>query len=69
MRRFFHKIDLENICVYTIDIMPPTYEQNKKHIYKWREANTDRKKELDNKHQKKRYRWKKISIEFLCILI
>jgi hypothetical protein len=40
----------------------PTYEQNKKHIYKWREQNRE-------KHQRKRCCWKKIKTEFLHILI
>jgi hypothetical protein len=47
----------------------PTYEQNKKHIYKWREQNREKKKELDKKHQRKKYCWKQIKTEFLHILI
>ena len=49
--------------------MPPTYAQNKEHIYKWRLHNAERKRELDRKHQNKRFCWKKIQKEFLLILI
>ena len=47
----------------------PTYEQNKKHIYKWREQNRDKKRELDKKHKRKQYCWRQIKTEFLHILI
>ena len=51
----------------------PSYAQNKEHIYKWRENNLERKRELDNKHQKKRTQrktiWKEIRMEFFSILL
>jgi hypothetical protein len=34
-----------------------SYEKNKIHIYKWRENNKEKKKELDRKHQMNRYNW------------
>jgi hypothetical protein len=43
----------------------PTYEQNKKHIYKWQRNNADRVKEID----RRRKRWHYVKIEFLNILI
>jgi hypothetical protein len=49
--------------------MPPTYKQNKVHIYKWREQNRERKKELDRIHQRKRYFWKVESKIYLNILL
>jgi hypothetical protein len=48
---------------------PPSYKQNKKHIYSWRENNQDRYKELNLKHQIKFQTWKKIQKEFLQILL
>ena len=49
--------------------MPLPYEQNKKHIYEWREKNKEKSNELQNKYAKKYYRWKKIQKEFMNILI
>jgi hypothetical protein len=49
--------------------MPPTYKQNKEHIYKWRANNMDKIREIDNRRKKRAYYWKKIRLEFLQILI
>lgn len=49
--------------------MPPTYAQNKIHIYKWRESNKDAYRAIVCKSQKKYLAWKKIKFEFLSILI
>ena len=35
--------------------MPLSYEQNKKHIYKWRLTHSDKQKELSRKHAKTAY--------------
>ena len=43
----------------------PTYAENKKHFYKWREANIDRVRAIDAR----RKRWKYVKMEFLSILI
>ena len=45
--------------------MPPTYQQNKKHIYKWREQN----REHRNFNEAKNKRWRTIKKEFLNILL
>lgn len=50
-------------------IMPPTYAQNKVHIYKWRENNRDAMREINRKSTLKYYIWKRIQKEFLNILI
>ena len=53
--------------------MSPTYLQNKKHIYNWREAHHDEFRKKQNihqlKYQKKRNDWIKIQKIFLAILI
>jgi hypothetical protein len=49
--------------------MPPTYEQNKKHIYKWREHNVERKRELDRIHKRRSNCWLDAKREFLNILL
>lgn len=45
--------------------MPPTYQQNKEHIYKWREKNRDKYRKIAAKTE----RWKKAKKEFLNILL
>jgi hypothetical protein len=49
----------------------PTYAQNKKNIYKWRQNETNMRRQLDiNKLYKRRHdAWKKVKFEFLAILI
>ncbi len=49
--------------------MAMTYQQNKKHIMKWRENNPTRWRELNTAQKKRSYHWKKIKLEFLNILI
>lgn len=49
--------------------MPPTYEQNKKHIYKWRENNIERSRELIRKGKAKYDTWKKVQKIYLSILL
>lgn len=48
---------------------PPSYKQNKVHIYAWRENNQEKYKALNRKHQEKFQTWKKIQKEFLRILL
>ncbi len=49
--------------------MPPTYIQNKVHIYKYRATHLD-KVRLISRNSKRRYdNWKKIQREFLRILL
>ena len=49
--------------------MPPSYKQNKVHIYNYKETHLDKVREI-NKHSKRRYDcWKKIQKEFLRILL
>ena len=60
------KKDIRSISIISIIRMPsPTYEQNKPHIYIWREKNRCRHREIDLKAK----RWKKIKMEFLAILL
>jgi hypothetical protein len=47
----------------------PSYEQNKRHIYKWRENNIEKLREHNRKNWHKRYEWIKISKIFRNILI
>lgn len=51
----------------------PSYEQNKIHIYKWRETNIERNKEINRRARLKQYTkqkaWKEIKMEFLSILL
>jgi hypothetical protein len=51
----------------------PTYKQNKIHIYKWRENNNERHKEMSAKYMAKyrsnRKSWKEIQSIFLNILL
>lgn len=49
--------------------MPPTYEQNKKHIYNYRLNNLDKWRHADRVRKNRQYAWKKISIVFLNILL
>lgn len=47
----------------------PSYQQNKIHIYKWRENNIVRNRQINCKYKKKYDAWKKIKFEFLSILL
>ena len=38
----------------------PSYEQNKKHIYSWRQKNYEAHKQQSVKHMRKYCEWKKI---------
>lgn len=49
--------------------MAPTYEQNKKHIYKYRSTHPEKHREIDRRHKSKAYAWKKIQKMFLNILL
>ena len=49
--------------------MPPTYKQNKKHIYKYKEHNHDRVLEINRKANQKYSTWKKIQKVYLNILL
>jgi len=49
--------------------MPLPYSQNKKHIYKWRESNLTKLREINRISKAKCDRWKKVKKEFLLILI
>jgi len=44
---------------------PPTYKQNKAHIYHWRQQNRDLYRKIASKSE----RWRRIKKEFLAILI
>ena len=48
--------------------MPPTYAQNKIHIYKYREKNHHRVLEINRKSKQKYDNWKKIQKVFFRIL-
>jgi hypothetical protein len=49
--------------------MPPTYAQNKVHIYKWRETNHEKHNEMSAKYMVRCRSWKKIQKVFLNILL
>ena len=49
--------------------MPLPYAQNKIHIYKYRVNNLDKCREIDRLSKRRRYAWKKVSKEFLNILL
>ena len=49
--------------------MSPTYQQNKKHIYKWNANNPQRLREINYKSCRKRCEWLKIQRVFLKILL
>ena len=49
--------------------MPLSYSQNKVHIYKYRVNNLDKVREIDRLSKKRKYAWKKVSKEFLNILL
>ena len=48
--------------------MPLAYTFNKKHIYRWRENNVERRREINKLSMRRKYAWNKISKEFLNIL-
>lgn len=47
----------------------PSYAQNKKHIYKYRQTHYEQYRKNQNKHQANHYRWKQIQKIFLLILL
>lgn len=47
----------------------PTYKQNKKSIYKYRENNPEKVREICRRYKRKYDAWKKIQKEFLRILL
>jgi hypothetical protein len=49
--------------------MQGSYSQNKKSIYNWREKNKEKYNKYMLEKQKKKYTWKKISREFMNILL
>ncbi len=49
--------------------MPLPYNKNKKHIYKWRENNIERGREINKLSMRRTYAWNKISKQFLNILL
>jgi hypothetical protein len=49
--------------------MPPTYAQNKEHIYKWRYSNLANVQAINRKSNQKYRNWKKIQKVYLAILI
>jgi hypothetical protein len=59
-------LERKYVCIVS---MPMTYQQNKKHIMKWRENNPDEWRKSNQKTRMKCYHWKKIKMEFLNILI
>jgi len=48
---------------------PPSYEQNKKHIYKWRDQNRIKHNEHNSKAQKRRVIFRRESKIYLNILL
>jgi hypothetical protein len=54
---------------YTYEMPSPSYEMNKKHIYRYRETHLDKVRQI-NRESKRRYdAWKRIQREFLNILL
>jgi hypothetical protein len=49
--------------------MPPSYKQNKMHIYKWREKNNERLKEINRMSKRKYNLWNREKLKFLQILL
>jgi len=49
--------------------MPATYAQNKQHIYKWRQSNLDKVRDINRKSNARYVAWKKIQMVFLSILL
>ncbi len=49
--------------------MPPTYQQNKVHIYKWNANNPEKVRQINYKSCRKRCEWLKIQRVFLKILL
>ena len=59
-----------NIYIYkTISRMPPSYEQNKTHIYNWRANNKERYREIAKISARRLAPFKKVWREFRNILI
>jgi hypothetical protein len=59
-------LERKYVCIVS---MAMTYQQNKKHIMKWRENDPDRWHQSNLKSRMKCYYWKKVKLEFLNILI
>jgi hypothetical protein len=68
---YFNKnhLNIFSIFIVSIEMAPPTYEQNKQHIYSWREKNRDKYRDISRKAQLKYKGWKKIQTIFLNILL
>ena len=49
--------------------MPVAYNINKRHIYKWRENNMERSREINKLSMRRTYVWRNISKQFLNILL
>ena len=49
--------------------MPLSYAKNKVHIYKYKETHLDKCREIDRLSKRRKYAWKKVSKEFLNILL
>lgn len=49
--------------------MPPTYAQNKEHIYKYREKHLDHYRGIVRKAKQKHDNWKKVQKLYLRILL
>lgn len=49
--------------------MSPTYEQNKKHIYKWRQTHLEQARAICRKNKAKYDAWKKVQKMYLAILL
>lgn len=47
----------------------PSYAQNKKHFYKWRENHIEKSREYNRKYELKRSRYKREAKIFLNILL
>ncbi len=47
----------------------PTYQQNKEFIYRWREKNAERNREINKQAKRKIDLWKKVQKVYLGILL
>ena len=56
--------------IYKNQTMPsPTYQQNKEFIYRWREKNAERNREINKQAKRKIDLWKKVQKVYLGILL
>ena len=70
LKKVYRAINLErNYIEYLYRFMSGTYLQNKKSIYNWREKNKDKWNEYRRNLWKQNSIWKKISREFMNILL